>query len=46
MGENLHNIGFGNKNKIKTEMEANQKRLLAIVKKLRVAGGATDEGLG
>ena len=37
------NIGKGKKNKIKTEREANPKRLLNTENKLRVAGG---EGVG
>ena len=36
----------GSKNKIKTEREANHKRLLNTEKKLRVAGGVLGGGMG
>ena len=38
------NMGKGRKNKIKTEKEANHKRLLNTENKVRVAGGEVGQG--
>ena len=40
------NKGKGRKNKIKTEREANHKRLLNTENKLRVPGGEVGGGIG